>query len=71
MKADEIRKMSLTEIEEELTNARHELLNLRFQTITGQVTDTSRTRIIRRDIARMETILRERQLAEAAEESEA
>jgi large subunit ribosomal protein L29 len=71
MKAEDIRKMSLTEIEEELTNARHELLNLRFQTITGQVTDTSRTRIIRRDIARMETILRERQLAEAAEESEA
>jgi len=71
MKATEIRKMSLAEIEEELTNARHELLNLRFQTITGQVTDTSRTRIIRRDIARMETILRERQLAEAAEESEA
>jgi large subunit ribosomal protein L29 len=71
MKAEDIRKMSLTEIEEELTNARHELLNLRFQTITGQVTDTSRTRIIRRDIARMETILREQQLAEAAEESEA
>jgi len=71
MKATEIRKMSLAEIEEELTNARHELLNLRFQTITGQITDTSRTRIIRRDIARMETILRERQLAETAEESEA
>jgi large subunit ribosomal protein L29 len=71
MKAADIRKMSLTEIEEELTNARHELLNLRFQTITGQVTDTTRTRIIRRDIARMETILRERQLAEAVEESEA
>jgi large subunit ribosomal protein L29 len=71
MKAADIRKMSLTEIEEELINARHELLNLRFQTITGQVTDTNRTRVIRRDIARMETILRERQLAEAAEESEA
>jgi large subunit ribosomal protein L29 len=71
MKAADIRKMSLAEIEEELINARHELLNLRFQTITGQMTDTSRTRIIRRDIARMETILRERQLAEAAEESEA
>jgi large subunit ribosomal protein L29 len=52
-------------------DARHELLNLRFQTITGQLTDTTRIRIVRRDIARMETILRERQLAEAAEESEA
>jgi large subunit ribosomal protein L29 len=71
MKAAEIRKMSVTEIEERLTEARHELLNLRFQTITGQLTDTSSIRAIRRDIARMETILRERQLAEMAEESEA
>jgi large subunit ribosomal protein L29 len=70
MKAAEIRKMSVTEIEERLTEARHELLNLRFQTITGQLTDTSSIRAIRRDIARMETILRERQLAEMAEESE-
>jgi len=43
-------------------------LNLRFQTITGQITDTSRFRVIRKDIARLETILRERQLVEAAEE---
>jgi large subunit ribosomal protein L29 len=71
MKAAEIRKMNVTEIDETLTEARHELLNLRFQTITGQLTDTSRIRTVRRDIARMETILRERELAEAAEESEA
>ncbi|MFW5713385.1 MAG: 50S ribosomal protein L29 [Brevefilum sp.] len=71
MKAAEIRKMENAEIQETLTEARHELLNLRFQTITGQLTDTSRIRAIRRDIARMETILRERELAEAAEESEA
>ncbi len=71
MKAAEIRKMSVAEIEKDLNDARHELLNLRFQTITGQLTDTSRIRVIRRDIARMETILREKELAEAAEESEA
>lgn len=71
MKAAEIRKLSVAEIEEQLMEARHELLNLRFQTITGQLTDTSRVRIIRRDIARMETILREKNMAEAAEESEA
>ena len=71
MKAVEIRKMSAAQIEEELLEARHELLNLRFQTITGQLTDTSRIRFVRRDIARMETILREKQLAEMAEESEA
>jgi len=71
MNAAEIRKMDDAEIEKTLTDTRHELLNLRFQTITGQLTDTSRVRAIRRDIARMETILRERELAEAAEESEA
>ncbi|NLW71837.1 MAG: 50S ribosomal protein L29 [Chloroflexi bacterium] len=71
MKAAEIRKMNVAEIEKALDEARHELLNLRFQSITGQLTDTSRVRLIRRDIARMETILSERQLAEAAEESEA
>jgi large subunit ribosomal protein L29 len=71
MKAAEIRKMEIPQIEEALMDARHELLNLRFQTITGQLTDTSRIRFVRRDIARMETILREKQLAEMAEESEA
>jgi large subunit ribosomal protein L29 len=71
MKAAEIRKLKDAELEEQVTDARHELLNLRFQAITGQLTDTSRIRIIRRDIARMETILRERQLAEMVEESEA
>jgi len=71
MKAAEIRKLSVSEIEGNLMDARQELLNLRFQTITGQLTDTSRIRIVRRDIARMETILREKQIAEMAEESEA
>jgi len=70
MKAAEIRKKSITEIREAIYDARHELLNLRFQSITGQLTDTSRVRQIRRDIARMETILKERELAETAEESE-
>ena len=69
MKAADIRKMSDAEIEEQLTESRHELMNLRFQTITGQMTDTSRFRVIRRDIARFETILRERQSVEVAEES--
>ncbi len=71
MKAAEIRELSVAEIETQVTEARHELLNLRFQTITGQLTDTSRVRVIRRDIARMETILREKKAAETAEESEA
>lgn len=71
MKAAEIRELSIEEIAEQIEEARHELMNLRFQTITGQLTDTSRVRVTRRDIARMETILREKKAAEAAEESEA
>lgn len=71
MKPEEIRNMDISKIEEAINDARHEMLNLRFQTMTGQVTDTSRIRLIRRDIARMETILREKLMAEAVEESEA
>lgn len=71
MKAADIRKMDVAKIVEELNDARHELLNLRFQAITGQLTDTSRVRVVRRDIARMETILKEKEMAKSAEESEA
>jgi large subunit ribosomal protein L29 len=71
MKAAEIRKLDVAKIEEELNDARHELMNLRFQAITGQLTDTSRVRVVRRDIARMETILKEKEMAKSAEESEA
>jgi large subunit ribosomal protein L29 len=67
MKASEIREFSAAELEMQITETRHELLNLRFQTITGQLTDTSQIRVIRRDIARMETVLREKQLAEESE----
>jgi large subunit ribosomal protein L29 len=42
-------------------------MKLRFQAVSGQLTDTSRLRILRREIARMETILREKPSAETAE----
>jgi large subunit ribosomal protein L29 len=67
MEASEIRKLSVAEIEEQLSEARHELLNLRFQMVTGQLTDTSQIRFTRRDIARMETILTEKKMAEESE----
>ncbi len=57
MKPEEIRKLTVEEIHAKLTDSHHELMNLRFQQVTGQLTDTSRLRILRRDIARMETIL--------------
>lgn len=64
MKTSEIRLLSTEEIRTKLADARHELMNLRFQVITGQLTDTSRLKAGRRLVALYETILRERELAE-------
>ncbi len=70
MKAEEIRKMSAEEIRSKLSDSREELMKLRFQQVTGQLTDTSRLRSLRRDIARMEGILNET-LRAAVKEGEA
>jgi large subunit ribosomal protein L29 len=69
-KTAELRNLQAGEIETRLTDAREELMKLRFQAVTGQLTDTSRMRILRREIARMQTILREQPSAEAAEGEE-
>ena len=70
MKANELRQLSIGEIEEKLLDAREELMKFRFQQVTGQLTDTSLVRFVRRDIARMSTIIRELE-AEAEVEGEA
>jgi large subunit ribosomal protein L29 len=62
MKTAEIRLLSTEELRTKLADARQELMNLRFQFVTGQLTDTSRLRKARRMVARFETILREREL---------
>ncbi len=59
MKPVEIRKMSVEEIRVKLSDSREELMKLRFQQVTGQLTDTNRLRQLRHDIARLETILNE------------
>ena len=64
MKASEIRELSVEEIEEKLNDAQQEMMNLRFQYVMGQITDTSRFKVVRRDIARMMTVLGERERAE-------
>lgn len=61
MKVSEIRLLSTEEIKGKLSDTRQELMNLRFQFVNGQLTDTSRLRLTRRQIARFETILRERE----------
>ena len=59
MKAEEIRAMSAEQIRSKLSDDREELMKFRFQQVTGQLTDTSRIRILRRNIARLESILHE------------
>jgi large subunit ribosomal protein L29 len=63
MKNSEIRLLNNDELSAKLRDTQQELMNLRFQVVTGQLTDTSRLRITRRLIGRMETILRERELS--------
>ncbi len=69
MKAAEIRGMSIEEIEEEILDAREELMRLRFQLATGELTDHTRISQTRRRVARLLTIHHERR-REAAEEGE-
>lgn len=59
MKVEDIRKLAAEEIRTKIADARDEVMKLRFQQVTGQLTDPSRLTILRRDIARMVTILRE------------
>lgn len=67
VKPNELRNLKSGEIETKLTDARDELMKFRFQQVSGQLTDTSRVRILRREIARMQTILREQLAAEVPE----
>ena len=70
MEISEVRALATPEIEIKLEDAREELFHLRFQFKTGELTDYSRLKVARRTISRLETALRERQLAAqlAAEE---
>ncbi|MBN2555787.1 MAG: 50S ribosomal protein L29 [Anaerolineales bacterium] len=71
MKVAEIRKLSEQELKVKMEEARENHLKLRFQQSTGQLTDHSQLQIARKEIARFETILREREIAAKAEGSEA
>lgn len=71
MKASELREMGIEQVEERLEEAREAYFRMRFQLATGGLPDTSQLRITRREIARMATVLRELELAEQAEGSQA
>jgi large subunit ribosomal protein L29 len=67
--ATDLRVLDGDELESRLAGTQQELFNLRFQRVTGQLDNTARIRQLRREVARMKTILREREIADA-EESE-
>ncbi|HHT72876.1 MAG TPA: 50S ribosomal protein L29 [Firmicutes bacterium] len=62
MKAKEMRNLSVSELEQKLAELKEELFNLRFQLATGQLDNPMRIRDVRRDIARVKTLIREREL---------
>jgi large subunit ribosomal protein L29 len=68
-KTSDLRNLKSGEIESKLSDASEELMKLRFQAVTGQLTDSSRLRILRREIARMQTVLREQTKAETEGEA--
>lgn len=62
MKGKEIRELTSQELTQKLDNLKSELFNLRFQLATGQLENPMRIRQVRKDIARVKTIMREREL---------
>ena len=60
MKAEEFRVMTADQLDDQLAKLKKEQFNLRFQRATNQLENTSRVRVVRRDIARIKTILGER-----------
>jgi large subunit ribosomal protein L29 len=69
-KATELRELNDAELVQKLAEAKEEHFNLRFQSATGQLDNSGRLGDVRRDVARINTLLREREIA-AAEQQEA
>jgi len=67
MKASEVREKNDSELHSKLSDYRKELFNLRFQHATGQLGNTQRMKTVKQNVARILTILRERDLEQADE----
>ena len=67
MKLDKIRNMSQTELAAEELKLKKELFNLRFQHVTGQLENPVKMRELKRDIARVKTVIKEKDLAKVSE----
>ena len=68
--ATELREFNDSELEHRLNEAKEELFNLRFQNATGQLDNIARIPQVRRQVARIETVLREREIAAAEAEAD-
>ena len=63
MRANESKDLTTAEIEQKVKSLKEELFNLRFQLATGQLENTARIREVRKGIARMKTVIREREIS--------
>jgi large subunit ribosomal protein L29 len=63
MKTQELRELDSEALESQLKDHYEELFNLRFQQVMGKLTASGRPRIVKREVARIKTILRERELS--------
>ncbi len=68
MRASELREKTPDQLREELASLKKEAFNLRFQQATGQLENTARMRAVRRDVARVKTVLNEKAAAGGDEE---
>ena len=69
MKAEEFRALTPDQLDEQVSRLKKEQFNLRFQRATGQLENTSRVRIVRRDIARIKTVQAQRRSGAAKEKA--
>jgi large subunit ribosomal protein L29 len=65
MKAEELKSMTLDQLDDEVLKLKKEQFNLRFQRATGQLENTARVRQVRRDIARIKTVAAQKRPAQS------
>ena len=70
MKVEELREVPVDELMDALVEAKEERFNLRFQVATNQLDNTARLKQVKKEIARILTVLREREMAEAKENAD-
>jgi len=63
MNPDDLRKLGYSELEEKLSESKEELFNLRFQLVTNQLDNTTRISQVKREIARIKTVMRQQEIS--------